>query len=116
MERYKIKLLLEYLSENVLSKPDLLPRIYVFDYGYLERKNCPTRINMDSRGNNMGLNSIQTLCLVRNVSLIFLVTLCQKEIRTGTTDFAAAFTADNQHHIFSISYSSHDCTFKAFNN
>ena len=42
--QYEIKLLLEYLSENVLSKPDLLSRIYAFDYGYLERKNRPTRI------------------------------------------------------------------------
>ncbi|KAK2843712.1 hypothetical protein Q7C36_011927 [Tachysurus vachellii] len=69
--QYEIKLLLEYLSENVLSKPGLLSRIYAFDYGYLERKNRPTRVNLDSIGNNIGLNSIQTLCLVRNIPLIF---------------------------------------------
>ncbi|CAI5668325.1 unnamed protein product [Oreochromis niloticus] len=69
--QYEIKLLMEYLSENVLSKNDLLSRVYAFDYGYLERKNRPTRINLDSSGNSIGLNSMQTLCLVRNLPLIF---------------------------------------------
>ena len=69
--QYEMKLLLEYLSENVLSKSGLLSRIYAFDYGYLERKNRPTRVNLDSSGNSIGLNSIQTLCLIRNIPLIF---------------------------------------------
>ena len=69
--QFELKLLLEYLSENVLSKPDLLSRNYAFDYGYVERKNRPTKINLDSSGNNIGLNSIQTLCLVRNIPLLF---------------------------------------------
>lgn len=68
---FEIKLLLEYLSDNVLSKPDTLSRIYAFDYGYLECKNLPTRINLDISGNNIGLNSIQALCLVRNIPLLF---------------------------------------------
>lgn len=62
--QYELKLLFEYLSENILSKPDLLSRIYAFDYGYVECKNRPTRINLDSSGNSIGLNSIRTLCLV----------------------------------------------------
>lgn len=58
--QFEIKLLFEYLTENVLSRPDVLSRCYAFDYGYLERKNRPTRINLDSSGNNIGLNSIQS--------------------------------------------------------
>ena len=69
--QYEIKLVSEYLSENVLSKPDLFYRIRAFDYEYLERKNSPTKINLDGSGNNIGLNSIQTLCLVRNIPLLF---------------------------------------------
>jgi len=69
--QYEMKLLFEYLSENVLSKVDMFSRICAFDYGYLERKNRPTRINLDGSGNNIGLNSTQTLCLIRNVPLIF---------------------------------------------
>ncbi|CAI5662779.1 unnamed protein product [Oreochromis niloticus] len=69
--QYEIKLLLEYLSDNFLPKPALLSRIYAFDYGYLESKNRPTRVNLDSSGNSIGLNSIQTLCLIRNIPLIF---------------------------------------------
>lgn len=59
--QFEIKLLFEYLSENVLSKQDLLSRIYSFDYGYLERKNRPTKLNLEGSGNSIGLNSIQTL-------------------------------------------------------
>lgn len=62
---------MEYLCESVLSKYDLLSRVYAFDYGYLDHKNFPTRINPDSSGNSIGLHSIQTLCLVRNLPLIF---------------------------------------------
>lgn len=69
--QYEIKLLLNYLAEFFLSKLDVCSRIYAFDYGYLERKNRPTRITLDSSGNNIGLNSMQTLCLVRNLPLLF---------------------------------------------
>lgn len=69
--QYEMKLLFEYLAENFISKLDLLSRIYAFDYGYLERKNRPTRINLESSGNSIGLNSIQSLCLVRNIPLLF---------------------------------------------
>lgn len=69
--QYEMKLLFEYISESFISKSDLFSRIYAFDYGYLERKNRPTRVNLESSGNNIGLNSIQTLCLVRNIPLLF---------------------------------------------
>ncbi len=58
-------------------------------------KNHPTRINLDSSGNNIGLNSIQTLCLVKNFPFRW---HCAR--RKPKLDFAAAFTADNQQHIF----------------
>lgn len=69
--QYEMKLLFGYISDFFLPKPDLFSRIYAFDYGYLERKNRPTRVNLDSSGNSIGLNSIQTLCLVRNIPLLF---------------------------------------------
>lgn len=37
----------------------------------MERKNRPTNVNLDGTGNGIGLNAIQTLCLVRNTPLIF---------------------------------------------
>lgn len=54
-----------------MSEQDLLSRIYGFDYGFLERKNRPTKIILESAGNGIGLNSIQTLCLVKNIPLLF---------------------------------------------
>lgn len=54
----------------MISEADLLSRIYGFDYRYLERKNRPTKIILDGTGNGIGLNSIQTLCLVKNIPLL----------------------------------------------
>lgn len=68
--QYEIKLLFGHLTQNFISEEDLLSRIYSFDYGFLERKNRPTKVILDSAGNSIGLNSIQTLCLVKNLPLL----------------------------------------------
>lgn len=68
--QYEIKLLFCYVTQNFISESDLLSRIYSFDYGFLERKNRPTKIILDGSGNGIGLNSIQTLCLVKNIPLL----------------------------------------------
>lgn len=69
--QYEVKLLFEYLTQHFISEQNLLSRIYGFDYGFLERKNRPTKIILDSAGNGIGLNSIQTFCLVKNIPLLF---------------------------------------------
>lgn len=69
--QYELKLLFAYLTEHFLSKQELLSRINSYDYGYMECKNRPTNVNLDHTGNSLGLNSIQTLCLVRNTPLLF---------------------------------------------
>ncbi|XP_028451665.1 uncharacterized protein LOC114566987 isoform X3 [Perca flavescens] len=45
--------------------------MYAFNYGYLEKKNKPTNINLDCAGHGIGLNASQTLCLITNIPLIF---------------------------------------------
>lgn len=68
----EIKLLLGYfLENNILSQQDISNRIYSYNVGYLDRKNRPTRINLEQSGNGIGLNAIQTFCLIRNMPLIF---------------------------------------------
>ncbi|KAI7811169.1 hypothetical protein IRJ41_011241 [Triplophysa rosa] len=74
--QYEIKLFLEYLS-GIISRQDICNRIYSFNYGYLERKNRPTRLNLDQEGNGIGLNAIQTFCLIRNIPLIFGEIVCE---------------------------------------
>ncbi|MCI4374945.1 hypothetical protein PGIGA_G00012370, partial [Pangasianodon gigas] len=41
--QFEMKLLFEYLSENVVTQSELLTRIYSYDYGYLERKTALQR-------------------------------------------------------------------------
>ena len=68
----EIKLLLGYFMENdIVPQQDIYNRIYSFNYGFMERKNRPTRLNLEQAGNGIGLNAIQTLCLIRNMPLIF---------------------------------------------
>ncbi|XP_039860163.1 uncharacterized protein LOC120716658 [Simochromis diagramma] len=69
--QYEVKLLFQYLIEYFISKDSLLNRIYAFNYGYMEKKNKPTNINLDRAGHGIGLNASQTLCLITNIPLIF---------------------------------------------
>lgn len=68
----EIKPLLWYLVDNkIICQQEISNRIYSFNYGYLERKNRPTQVNFEQPGNGIGLNAIQTLCLIHNLPLIF---------------------------------------------
>lgn len=67
----ELKLPFGYITDGIISKTDVCNRIYSFNYGFVERKNQPTRINLEQTGNGIGLNVIQTFCLIRNMPLIF---------------------------------------------
>ncbi|KAK0150881.1 hypothetical protein N1851_008003 [Merluccius polli] len=70
--QFELKLLFGYLTDNnIISKTDVCNRIYSYNYGFVERKNRPTRINLEQTGNGIGLNAIQTFCLIQNIPLIF---------------------------------------------
>lgn len=67
--QYEIKLLLEYLSANIIPSENILLRVYAFNYGYMDKKNKPTKLSL--QGNSIGLNASQTMCLIKNIPLIF---------------------------------------------
>ena len=70
--QFELKLLFGYLSDNkIISKQNITERVYAYNYGYLERKNRPSRLNLEQTGNGIGLNAIQSFCLICNVPLIF---------------------------------------------
>lgn len=69
--QYEIKLLFEYLKQNFISYENILQRVYAFNYGFMDKKNRPTGVNMFCTGSGIGLNASQTLCLIRNLPLIF---------------------------------------------
>lgn len=69
--QYKIKLLFEYLNRNFISHENILHRVYAFNYGFMDKKNRPTHVNMTCTGSGIGFNASQMLCLVRNLPLIF---------------------------------------------
>lgn len=69
--QYETKLLFEYLNKNFIYNENILQRVYACNYGFMDKKNCPTHINMFCTGSGIGLNASQTLCLIRNLPLIF---------------------------------------------
>lgn len=70
--QYELKLVFQYLvNQKYLSLESLSLRIQSFNYGYIERKNRPSGLKMDEASKDLGLNAIQSWCLVRNAPLIF---------------------------------------------
>ncbi|XP_056315761.1 uncharacterized protein LOC130230656 isoform X1 [Danio aesculapii] len=69
--QYEVKLLFEYMSCNLIPGDSIPQRLYAFSYGFLDQNNRPTKVNLQHPGNSIGLNASQTLCLIRNIPLIF---------------------------------------------
>lgn len=70
--QYELKLVFQYLvNQKYLSLEASSQRIQSFNYGYIERKNRPSGLKMDEGSKDLGLNAIQSCCLVRNTPLIF---------------------------------------------
>ena len=62
----EVKLVLEYFQENLTAKK-LTSRIESFNYGYTEKSNRPPAVKLLDGGNDLGLNAIQSWCLLRNM-------------------------------------------------
>ncbi len=69
--QYELKLLFQYLVKDCISLDTLSERIQSFNYGYSERKNRPSGVKIDDGSKDLGLNAIQSWCLLRNTPLIF---------------------------------------------
>ncbi|KAF7647295.1 hypothetical protein LDENG_00174680 [Lucifuga dentata] len=69
--QYGLKLLFQYLVKTgYISMSTLSNRVQSFNYGYTERKNKPSSLKMDDNSKQLGLNAVQSWCLLRNIPLI----------------------------------------------
>ncbi|XP_035994789.1 uncharacterized protein LOC118563679 [Fundulus heteroclitus] len=69
--QFEVKLVLHYIQENFLDAEQLAGRIQSFDYGYNQQRNRPPRVKLFDGSNDLGLNAIQSWCLLRNMPLLF---------------------------------------------
>lgn len=70
--QYELKLFFQYLIKNgYISLDTLAYRIQSFNYGFTERKNKSSGLKIDDNSKHLGLNAIQSLCVLRNTPLIF---------------------------------------------
>ncbi|XP_056120086.1 uncharacterized protein LOC130097313 [Rhinichthys klamathensis goyatoka] len=67
----EVKLVLQYIQCNFLSADDIAGRVHAFDYGYNQQRNRPPVVKLFDGSNNLGLNAIQSWCLLRNMPLLF---------------------------------------------
>ncbi len=75
--QYELKLLFDYIAKNFISSDNILLRIDSYSYGYLDRKNRPTKMNL--QGSGLGLNASQTMCLLKNTPLILCDVVPEKD-------------------------------------
>lgn len=68
--QYELKLLFLYFKEQHVTLEELNSRIQSFDYGFMERNNRPVAVNL-GESNDLGLNAVQSWCLLRNAPLLF---------------------------------------------
>ena len=69
--QFEVKLVLQYIQGNFLKAEQLAGRIHAFDYGYNQQRNRPPRVKMLDGSNDLGLNAIQSWCILRNMPLLF---------------------------------------------
>lgn len=69
--QFEVKLVLEYIQSNFLNAEQLAGRIHAFDYGHNQQRNRPPRVKLFDGSNDLGLNAIQSWCLLRNMPLLF---------------------------------------------
>lgn len=64
-----LKALFKYcISENIVGEDELKSRIHFHDYGFKNRKNCPSLVSMDK--GNLNQNATQSLCLLQHIPFI----------------------------------------------
>lgn len=68
--QYELKLVFQHLFKNSISVSMLSERIVSFNYGYTQRKNRPSGLKLDDTSKDLGLNAVQSWCLLRNAPLM----------------------------------------------
>ena len=77
--QYELKLVFQYLIRNFISRSSLSERITSFNFGFTPRKNRPSGLKLDDDSNNLGLNAVQSWCLLRNTPLMFGDLVCRND-------------------------------------
>lgn len=66
---YTLHIIFETCLEKKLFKsPELQNMIQFYNYGYLNKRNCPSKLRMNSK--NLGQNATQLHCLIKNLPFI----------------------------------------------
>ncbi|KAG5271297.1 hypothetical protein AALO_G00178160 [Alosa alosa] len=69
--QYEMKLLFQHLIENYTTSAEVHRRIQSFNYGFMEQNNKPPGLKMVDSSNDLGLNAIQSWCLLRHLPIMF---------------------------------------------
>lgn len=78
--QYEMKLLILHLISKYTTSKEIDRRIKSFNYGYMEQNNKPPAVKLGQDSNDLGLNAIQSWCLLRNLPLIFGDLVCPDDL------------------------------------
>ena len=77
--QYEMKLLILYLIKNYTTSKEIDRRFKNFNYGYMDQNNKPPSLKLVEGSNDLGLNAIQSWCLLHNLPLIFGDLVCRDD-------------------------------------
>ena len=77
--QFEIKLIILHVIEQYTTSKEVDRRIKSFNYGYMEQNNKPPTLKLVEDSNDLGLNAIQSWCLLRNLPLIFGDLVCPND-------------------------------------
>ena len=69
--QYEMQLLIQHLIRNYTTSAEVHRRIQSFNYGFMEQNNKPPGVKLVEGSNDLGLNAIQSWCLLRHLPIMF---------------------------------------------
>lgn len=77
--QFEMKLLILHVIDRYTTSKEVDRRIKSFNYGYMEQNNKPPTVKLGEDSNDLGLNAIQSWCLLCNLPLIFGDLVCPND-------------------------------------
>nr|XP_021323512.1 uncharacterized protein LOC108180038 [Danio rerio] len=77
--QYEMKLLIQHLIDNYTTSAEVQRRIQSFNYGFLEQNNKHPGVELKESSNDLGLNAIQSWCLLRYLPIMFGDLVCPND-------------------------------------
>lgn len=77
--QFEMRLIILHVIDQYTTSNEVDRRIKNFNYGYMEQNNKQPTLKLGEDSNDLGLNAIDSWCLLRNLPLIFGDLVCPND-------------------------------------